>query len=206
MAAGVQPLWHVNFKINTKQRGLNTKFHIAGGSEAEAKTKANELATRLRWIMPTDANIFFATLSKDNHKKDSRFLKDALGAGLSPEAAETPADSVYDWPTTSLLIRMEHEDGASVTRKIGPLVDVKVEEGDLLAAVLPQEGMPGAPPAATIAGDTYAVKLNKLMQIIMLNTDHVVAGHAPGGDYVTFKWTSAFALRIGQKKGGRVFV
>ncbi len=206
MAAGVQPLWHVNFKINTKQRGLNTKFHIAGGTETEVKAKANEIATRLRWIMPTDAEIFFATLSKDNHKKDSRFLKDALGAGLSPEAAETPADSVYDWPTTSLLVRMEHEDGSSVTRKLAPLVDVKIEEGALLAAVDPVIGMPGALPAATLAADTYAVKLNKLMQVLVLNTDHVVSGHAPGGDYVTFRWTSAFAIRIGQKKGGRVFV
>lgn len=206
MAAGVQPLWHVNFKINTLQRGLNSKFHIAGGSESEARAKAIEIAIRLRWIMPTDARIFFATMSKDNHKKDSRFIPDALGPGLSPEASEDPADSVYDWPTTSLLVRFEHEDGGSVTRKLGPLVDVKVEEGDLLAAVAAVVGMPGAPPAATVAGDAYAVKINKLMQTLMLNTDHVISGHAPGGDYVTFKWTSAFALRIGQKKGGRVFI
>src|SRR5436190_10921073 len=111
MFPGPQPLWHLNFKINHGRRGLNMKFHIAGGVEGDVKTKAIDIATRLRWIMPTSAEIAFASISKDNTTKDSRLIPGALGNGLSPEAAETPAESVPDLPTTCLLIRFEHEDG-----------------------------------------------------------------------------------------------
>jgi hypothetical protein len=206
MAIGAQPLWHINFKINHGRRGLNFKSHIAGGTESEVRAKAVELATRLKWIMPTSARIVFASLSKDNTKKDSRLVPGALGLGLSPEGVETPADSVPDLPTTSLLIRMEHEDGGSVTRKLAPIIDVFVEDAEAVAAIADVTAMPGALPAASAAADSYAVRVNKLMQVLMMNTNHVVSGHAPGGEYTTFLWTSAYFIRVGQKKGGRIFV
>lgn len=205
MAVGAQPLWHVNLKINHGRRGLNSKFHIAGGTESEVKAKAIEVATRLKWIMPTSAEIAFATISKDNTKKDSRFIPGALGKGLSPEAAEDPADSVPDLATTCLLIRMEHDDGGEVTRKIGPILDEFVEDAEAVAAITSVVGIPGAAPAASTALDTYQLRVNKLMQILVLNTAHVVSGHAPGGEYQTFVWQNAYFVRVGQKKGGRVF-
>jgi hypothetical protein len=206
MAAGAQPLWHLNFKINHGRRGLNSKFHIAGGTEAEVKVKAIEISTRLRWIMPTTAEIAFAAISKDNTKKDSRLVPGALGNGLSPEASETPAESVPDLATTCLLIRMEHEDGGEVTRKIGPVLDVFVENAEAVAAITDVVGVPVAAPAASIAGDTYAARVNKLMRTLVMLTSHVVSGHAPGGDYTTFIWQNAYFMRVGQKKGGRVFI
>jgi hypothetical protein len=206
MAEGAQPLWHVNFKINHGRRGLNSKFHIAGGVEADVKVKAINIATRLRWIMPTSAEIAFASISKDNTKKDSRLIPGALGNGLSPEAAETPASSVPDLATTCLLIRMEHEDGGEVTRKIGPILDVFVEDAEAVAAITDVVGVPVADPAASAAGDTYQQRVNKLMQVLVRETAHVVSGHAPGGVYQTFAWQNAYFMRVGQKKGGRVFV
>lgn len=206
MSVGAQPLWHFNLKINHGRRGLNFKSHIAGGTEAEVKVKAIELATRYKWIMPTTAEIVFANISMDNTKKDSRLVPGALGFGLSPEAAEDPADSAPDLPTTSLLIRMEHADGGSVTRKIGPIIDVFVEDALEADDIADVTAMPGALPAVSAAADAYKVRVNKLMQVLMLNTNHVVSGHAPGGEYQTFLWTAAYFMRVGQKKGGRIFV
>jgi hypothetical protein len=206
MPVGAQPLWHLNLKINHGRRGLNCKFHVAGGTETEVRTKAIEIATRYKWIMPTSSEIVFATISKDNTKKDSRLVPGCLGPGLSPEAVEVPADSVPDLPTTSLLIRMEHEDGGSVTRKIGPVIDVFVADAEAVAAIADVTSMPLVLPPASAAADAYALRVNKLMQVLVMNTNHVVSGHAPGGEYTTFLWTAAYFIRVGQKKGGRVFI
>src|SRR5204863_10172608 len=102
-------------------------------------------------------------------------------------------------------IRFETEDGGEVTRKIGPILDVFVEDAEAVAAITDVVGVPVAAPAASIAGDTYAARVNKLMQTLVRDTAHVVSGHAPGGEYKTFAWQNAYFMRVGQKKGGRVF-
>ena len=199
-------LWHGNFKINTEKRGLNFKFHMAEKTEAEARTGAEAIAARYKHLLPLDASIFFATLQKDDTKKDSRFLDGAVGDGshVEPEPAEPP--SVYDFPTTSILVRFEHADGASVTRKIGPVPDYVVADGSIVSSISNVTTFPVAAPAAFVAGDSYAVTFNALMKELLFYTHYVKSGHAPGGEYTYFPWTKAFVLRVGQKKGGRVFV
>lgn len=206
MATGTGILWHLNLKVNTPKRGLNMKFHMAEVTEATARTQAIALCARLKHLLPTDAEIFFATISKDDHKKDSRFVPEALGAGSHIVAGVSPPPSVYDFPTTSLMVRMEHADGSSVTRKIGPLPDDIVDDGEIILAVSNVTTVPVAAPAAWAGGDLWAATFNNFMKELMLFTHHVQSGHAPGGPYTYFAWTSMFALRIGQKKGGRVFI
>lgn len=204
MAAGIQPLYKLIIKINTPKNGLNMTFHLNGDDEAAVRVKANDVCARLLWTMPGDSEIFYATMNRDNTKRDSRFLKEALGFGKWPPDAPA-TDTFYDMPTTSLLVRFENADGGSVSRKLGPIPDEVVSSGEVTVAPAAVTAPVVGPVAASLITDAWDVLMNKLIQTIMLQTVHVVAGHAPGGDYVQFGWTSAYALRTAKKKGGRVF-
>lgn len=206
MATGTGILWHLNVKINTPQRGFQMKWHMAEVAESVARSNAIALCNRFKHLMPTDAEIFFATIAKDDNPRDSRFVPEALGAGSHITPGSTPPPSVYDYPTTSLLVRAEHAAGSSVTRKLGPLPDDIVTDGEVIAAITNVTTMPVAAPAAWASGDLWATTMNNFLKEIMLFTQHVKSGHAPGGPYTYFPWTAMFPLRVGEKKGGRVFI
>jgi len=197
------PLWHLNFKINAIGRGFNTKFHIADKAEADALTAANDIATRLKILLPTDAEIFYATISRDNTKKDSRFLASALGQGtflLDPE----DEGSSYDNAGTAILVRFEHTSGGSVTRKFCPIPDGVVTGGQPTSPITAITTAPVAAPAASSGADTWFVNFNKFMGAVCFYTHHLVSGHQPGGGYEYFGLNRAYVLRTGKKKGGPV--
>jgi hypothetical protein len=197
-------LWKLNFKINTARRGFNMGFHIAEANEATAKTKANKLALHLLAVLPTDSEIVYATISKDDTKKDSRFLRDALGVGKAKDTG--PVDTEYDFARTGLLIRFEHAGGAAVPMKLAPLPDSVVTDGDIIDALDDVVDYVGALPADPTVFTVWKTNYASLVKVIILNTNFVKAGHPPGGEYTYFSWQSAFPLRIADKKGGRVFV
>jgi hypothetical protein len=205
MATGVGgTLFHANYKINTDFRGYNLKFHIANSNQTAAKVVGNLIASYLKVIMPTDAEIMFATVSNDNHKRDSAFLRDSIGAGTYIDGGVDPPPSVYDFPSVAVKLRLEHDDGSSVTRKINPIPDAIVTDERFLEAIADVVAMPGTIAAAGTGADWYA-NFNLLMQVIVKWTQHVQAGHSPGGDYTYFPWNAAYVLSTTVKKGGRVF-
>lgn len=205
MATGTGTLWHANFKINTDEHGFNFKVHMAEIDEATAKSRAIDLAGRIKKLIPSDASIYYATISKDNTKKDSRYLKDAIGPGEYVLPGVDPDPSTYDYSKVALLIRLEHADGSSVTRKFNPIPDNFITDGALLSSITAVEGMPGGALPAVGAGATWYEEFTNFMKALVKNTHHVVAGHAPGGEYTYYEWVNAFVLRVGDKKGGRVF-
>ena len=202
---GVGTLWHVNFKINTDFRGFNSKFHMADIDEATAKARALDLAARMKSLMPADAEIFYATISKDNHEKDSRYLPAALGAGTRAPGAGGGATTNFDSSQTALLYRLENDNGSSITRKFNPIPDEIVTDQRVINDIPPIIAAAGQTLPAVGAGATYADELQAFMLAVCQKTHHVKAGHAPGGPYKYANFVNAYVLRVGIKKGGRVF-
>lgn len=197
-------LWHANLKINARSRGFQFKYHLCDMSEADARTKATDIAQRFRKLMPTDSNIFFATIGKDGRPKDSRFLPDAVGDGEYAPGGPPPVPAKMDYSKTAVLVRFEHADGGSVTRKINPIPDGIITAGDIVPAIVDVVGVPAAP-AAPGAAD-WETEFENLMKAFVLNTHHVYSNHAPGGAYQYTTWVNAYVLRVGDKKGGRDFI
>ncbi len=206
MAAGVGILWSLNLKINSDQKGFNEKYWIAEKTEADAKTASLAICAQRLKLLPTNAEIFFATMSKNNSTRDSRFLHTGLGVGTYQFGDPTPVDTEYDYAGTSLLIRMENESGSSFSRKICCVPDNIVEGGTLVSSVSPVTSTPLALPAADAVDATWYAKMNRFMALLCFYTHHVQSDHAPGGPYTYFAFTSAFAMRIAQKKGARHFI
>lgn len=206
MTLAVSPpatLWKGRILIETDQRSFSTTFHIANGTEADNIVIANRLALRLRNLIPADAEITYATLSKDGPPKDSLFLASALGAGLYVEDAGPPAVlAKYDYSKVAALVRFESDGGGNVTRKFGPIPDVIITSGHIIPTVTPVTGMPVAPAAPGAA--TWQLEFLNFMKDWMISTHHVKSNHAPGGDFNWFAWKNAYSLRVGDKKGGRL--
>jgi len=202
MAAGTGTLWHAIYKINAGEWGFNMKFHMAEIDEATARSRGIEIGQRFRKVMPTESEIFFAAISKDNSKKDSRFLRAATGDGqhlVSPATTST-----WDNARSSLSVRFEDDQGGEVTRKFAPIPDSVVTGGQLASPmddILPPAM--GPVPAAGAGVDWYAEYKNLLLYLC-LNTHRVVAGHPPGGAYEYFPWVGAYPLKISVKRGARV--
>lgn len=196
-------LWKLNFKINTEHRGFNLGFHIAEKNEADAKAAGIKIAKHLKGVLPTSAAIVFATVSKDNAVKDSRFIRDALGEGQFILAG--PVNTTYDFSQTSLLVRLEHAGGSLVPMKLGPLPDTVVTDEAIVDALDDVADFSGPEPADPAVFTVWADNYKSLMQVIIMRTAFVKADHLPGLAYTWFAWTSAFPIRIARKKGGRVF-
>lgn len=202
-AAGT--LFHLNFKINTQERGFNLKFHMVGADYAAVTPNALILASYLRNVMPADSEVFYATVSNDNTKRDSRFLRPALGIGLVPAVVGPPAiPSVYDMPETAVLVRLENTEGDEVSRKINPIPDVQVSDAIFANAITEVVGTPAVPAVAGAPG-AWAADFNKLLIAIVSITCYVKKNHAPGGAFSWAPWLNAYVLRTALKKGGRVF-
>lgn len=206
MAAGIAgELYALRIKVNSGERGFNQKYWLRGTDRAVILTKAVDLCGRLRVILPTDAEIFYATLSNDNHQRDSQYLKDAIGAGTynDPGSPATPAK--YDFPSTALEIRLENDNFTSVTRKINPIPDKVLVDATPQAAIVDVTAVPTPPLAAVGSGADWYANFTLFMAALVLNTIHVVAAHAPGGVFTYYNWQKCYVLRAGTKKGGRVF-
>ncbi len=203
MAVGNGTLWHGNFKILTDEHRFNFKFHIAETDETTAMAVCVDLAARYKKLMPEGGSISYATLTRDNSKKDSRYVKDAIGPGEYVTAAGPPAvPAQYDYSKVCLLVRFEHEDGGSVSRKVNPIPDTKITDGGLIAAISAVVGLPATVPAVGAAD--WETEFTNFMKAFVKGTHHVVSGHAPGGPYTYFPWKNAYVLRVGDKKGGRL--
>lgn len=203
-AAGT--LWHSNFKINTATRGYNLKFHHVGVDFAPIKLLAIDIAARLKKLMPTDAEIVYATLNNDNTKKDGRFIRGALGPGEYAVGGPPAVAQLYDTSWTCLEVRMENGEGDAVVRKIGPIPDAVLSSEELVAAVTDFEAPGvGALPAAGAGADWYA-EFTNFMRCLGEKTHHVRSNHAPGAAFTYFPWAACYYVRVGRKKGGRVFI
>ena len=199
-------LWKMTLKINTDDRGFTESFYLADKTEADAKTGALDIAGRIKGVLPTDAEIFLATLSKDGPSRDGLFLHTALGAGTYGTLLAVPAPSFVDQARTHLYLRMENSLNQPVTRKMGPVPDLIVTAGDVTASIPSVVGAVLAAPAVDVATDVYADRFEKLIKSIMFYTCHLKAGHTPGGGYTYETWKNAHVVRVGQKKGGHVFI
>jgi hypothetical protein len=203
-AAGT--LWHANFKINAGRKGYQFKTHIAGVSEEAAITAAEDLAARMRALMPSNGEIVFATIALDNAVRDAGFLPGALGAGEYVEDEGPPVEpAFYDASFTALHIRMETPDRHSVQRIFNPIPDSVLTEGLLGGDVADVTALPSSVPAVG-AGATWYEEFSNFMKALVKNTHYVKHGHAPGGVYQYSAWRKAFLVRVTKKKGGRSFV
>jgi hypothetical protein len=198
-------LWKANLKINTDERGFTFGFHVINASETAARTAADDIAKRYLALMPKSAEIFFATISKWDSKRDSRFLPNSIGQGQFVEDEGPPEVSDYDISRTSVLIRLEHDGGGSVTRKFCPVPDSIIFGGKPVDAIVPVTTL--MPPAAAPgAGADWHSEFTNFMQALIYSTTHIESGGSPGGPYTSRVYTAAYAIRTGVKKGGRVFI
>jgi hypothetical protein len=198
-------LWDFNIKINSARKGFNCKFHFVAADYATVVPKAVDIAGRLLNVLPTDAEIFFATISNNNTRKDSRFIRAALGPGAHVLGGSSPPASTYDMPQAQLLVRFEDSEGGQVPRKLGPVPDAYVSSEELTSAINDVVGVPTLPLAAIGSGADYFANFNLLMKSIVVHTAHVLTGHAPGGDFQWAPWLNAYVMRTCIKKGGRIF-
>jgi hypothetical protein len=211
MAAGaVGNLWKLLFKLNVADVGFNESWHILGATSDEARTKATAIATARRRILPSDSEIYYATISNDDSKRDSKYVPSSLGAGLFALPIVAPAvvaaPSVVNDARTAIRIRFEHDGGGEDTRLLVGVGDTVVTSNDLVAPPTDLTAVfAGADPDA---GDltVFKTQLENFIKIISKYAVHVVSGHAPGGAYTTNVYTSAFYRGIGKKKGGRVSI
>lgn len=207
MAVGIAgELWNVNLKTNCNDHGLNDKFHVIAADGVAARTKAIAIATAYLRIMPSDAEIVYATVSNDNSARDSKYVPDALSAGLFINVDPDVTPTLTNDPLTAVKIRFEHAGGGSITRKIGPVPDRVVTSNalptppDALTATFA-----GADPVAGVLS-TYKLQLENFMKIISKYCVHVRSGHLSGGAFTYFAYEAAYYVGIGKKKGGRAFV
>jgi len=205
MAVGNGILWKLTLHINSDRKGFNEIFWIPEQTESAAKTAAIAIAAQRRKVLPADSSIFFAKISKNDSKRDSRYLASSIGAGQYVPPGDPAPESVYDYANTSLLIRFENEDGTSQSRKFSCIPDNVVTAGDLISTITAVTAKPNAEPAADAGNADWYAKMNRLMALVTFYCGHVVAGHQPGGQYTYFNFNGAYPMRIGHKKGARVF-
>ena len=204
LAPNAQGLWNLNFKFNTDQNSFNMKFHLAEKTEAQARAIGIDLSARLKCVMPQDCDIFDAIMSKENTVKDGRYIPEAIGPGLFISLL-VPPKSTYDFAKTALLVRFEHAGGSSVTTKFSMLPDEKVDEARLVLPITPTVGTPLALPAAPLAADPWELTFANLLAAITMQCQNVNANRVPAAPYTYFQYQNAYPIRIGAKKGGRVF-
>lgn len=212
MATGVDAglagtLFHMNLKINCQGRGYQTKLHLVGADYAAVVPNAVKVASALRLCLPQDASVFYATISRDNTKKDSKYLKGALGNGLYTGVVATPpvptkANEGWD----ALLVRFENEDGGYLPMKIGPVPDAIIDGGTVVPSITDLDAPFTAADPAAADGTDYAIAFTNLMKFILKYCYHVRSGHAPGGVFTYWGLTAAYVIDTSKKKGGRSFV
>jgi hypothetical protein len=200
-------LWKLNMKINGPVKGFNMKLWLQGKTPADAIAAGNDIAGRLKYIMPADSEIFSAVISKDDSKRDSKMLETAAGPGLYNVATPVVTPSSCDTDEAALLIRFEHSDGASNTMKFCPLPDNVITKRAIIStfALAASYTTPVAAPAAPTLITDWVVNFGGLIGAILFYSAHVSSPHTSGGPYNWSPWLKAIPLRVGRKKGGRAF-
>lgn len=204
-------LWHLYLKINTDFGSLTQKLHLIGAALADVKAKAIAIATRLRWCMPTGAEIHHAHLSRDDSDQDSRQLPGAIGPGLfGSNKVGGALVTKFNRYTDVLLVACEDETGGSVTRKFGPLPDEVVVQQEMKTAVVAVSGDALVTAPVTAAGIVYEAdvswfaEMHNLMQEVAADCVNVKSGHPPGGAFKYARIYNMLPGLVGGKKGGRV--
>lgn len=199
-------LFRLNMKVNCQDRGFQTKLNLVGANYAAVITPALLIAAAYRKTLPSDAEIYYATISMDNTKRDSKYLPGALGQGGFVGAGVDPDPTLANAAWDAIKVRLENEDGGQMTVKIGPVPDAVIDGGgitDPIDAVT--STFAGADP--TLAdGTVYKTAFTNLLKLITKYCFHVRSGHAPGGVFTYWALTAAYPLGVAKKKGGRVFV
>ena len=200
-------LWRANYKINTEYRSFNYRVWLAAMTEANAFTKAEDIGKRLRDVLTTDTEIFYAHISRWDSRKDSRYVPDCVGRGTYGPGDEETEPEKYDHARTALLLRLEANAGGYISPKVAPLPDSVVEGGWLLAEHEPDpvKGRPEAPPALAEEEDDWKTRFNLFLQGLVFHTHYVPGPIMSGGQYEYDEWRNGYAMRISSKKGGRVF-
>lgn len=198
-------LFHLNLKINTNEKGFPLKFHLKGADYAAVVPNALLVAQYLRHTLPMDADIFYATVTRDNSARDSRLLRGAIGAGTFEEAAGPPITPAnYNRPEDASLVRFENTEGQNITYKIPCIPDIIVNDAALQGgAVADVVGMPGVL-AAPAAGLDWFLNFNLFMKSVVKYCIYVKSSHGPGAAFDFAQFENAYFLRTGVKKGGRV--
>jgi len=196
--------FNCQYKINANYHGFNFKAGFANIDVATAVQRATTLASYLKALMPTDSEIFYASVSSNNTKRDGKYVPSALGAGSYGGGGGPPAPTHPDFDRACVEIRLESDDGF-VIRKVCPIPDEVVTQSELVQAVAPVLVKPAVPPLAPDTGVTWYDKFNLLMQALVYYTHHIKSGAAPGGPFTYFDWTAAYVTKVGTKKGARIF-
>lgn len=202
---GTGLLWHINFKINTPVKGFQQKFHVPNVNEAAAMAIAVRLGLRLRYLMPSVCEMFYGTLTKDDHDQDSRRIVGAIGQGLYGQTGSSPAATKPDNSRSAVLCRFEHSAGSGVNMKFCPLPDAVVTDDSLNTIPDSVVGVPVGAIDDPGAGLDWYVEFTNLMKDIVLSCKAIKSGHAPGGAFKYADFLNAYYTRLSVKKGGRIF-
>lgn len=199
-------LWKGRYKINTPDGGLNFSLHIAEQPAAVALAAFSDIAERLIALMPSTCEIFAAVMSMDNTSKDGQIIADAIGEGKYLQNGATPPATLYNKFDDAILCRFENTNGSGVTLKIAPVPDTIIGGGQILIPILPVTDATVVPTVLPVQPIVYDVEFTQLMQSIAKNCHHVsTKNHTPGGNYTYYAFSKAYAIRVGRKKGARVF-
>jgi hypothetical protein len=203
----VGSLWNLNIKINSSDQGFQDKFHIVNSDPAAAKVSAIAVATAYRRILPADGcEIFYATISNYNTKRDSRYLRSATGPGLFLTSTGPDVGAKYDVAQTMMKVRMENSDGGAVPIKVGPVPDAIFTGGAVVPTINDVVAtFAGADP---VAGDLtdYGLQMENFLKILTKHTVYLKSTAIPGGAFTYWPWVAAFPMGPGKKKGSRSFV
>lgn len=200
-------LWKGNLKINTDERGFNFKFFINNATEATARGDAADIGKRYKAIMPPTGQVFYASLHRLGSERDSRYLHEAVGFGTyDPEETPTDLPSDYDFSRTAVGIRLETAEGDFVLRKVCPIPDEIIFGSTIIDQFNPITSPPADPATAPGAAVDWKTELENLVKKLMLKTVHIKTKKGPDGLPVVRSWQRGMLLRVGQKKGGRVFI
>lgn len=202
----VGSLWHANFKINCHNKGYQSKFPIVTADPDIAKASAISIATAYKRILPMDAEIFYATVSNYNTRRDSRFLRAALGAGLFIGLGVAPDPTTFDTSFASIKLRLETDTHTSVTRLINPVPDAVLTDEEIVPAITDVSAtFAGVDP---VEGDLtlYALQFENFMKILTKHCKHVYSGAVPGGAFTWSPYIAAMPVGVSKKKGSRAFI
>lgn len=202
---GVTGLWVANYKLNGPHRGFNLKFNLAEKTESEAKTIATDLGKKIRAILPGDCEIFYATISKTDTRRDSRYIPDCVGGGQSLISAGPDVPTECNHERDSLRVRFESAGPQPVTRLFPMIPDTEVEGQELANAITAVTEMPPSNPTVPVAFIDWAANFNTLLKTIVYSTHHVKTPATPGGVYTYYAWNAAYPGALSTKKGGRDF-
>lgn len=203
----VGSLWHLSIKVNMNNRGYQSKWAIVNADPAAAKVSALAITTAYKRIMTEDAEIFYATLSNYNTTRDSRFLRDALGAGRFASALGPPVvGAQFDTSFASLKMRLEDSNGGSNTRLINPVPDAVLTDEAIVPSITDVVATyAGADPVDGVLTD-YQAQMLSFCQVISKHSVRVLSGAVPGGAFQYWPIVGVYIVGVSKKKGSRAFV